>query len=136
MTTPAESGIQTVYKPWWDAASMLLSYQWKLFAFQYQVGLKFMEAALGGRADRDPDAPTRGIPTPPQPGIPIPSDKPAIASEAKKLERLAVERVSQGLSPPREVYQVPFRSQIDWTRFPDWARPSDPELFEGAVHEG
>jgi hypothetical protein len=135
MTTPVESGIQTVYKHWWDAASMLLAYQWKLFEVQYQVGLKFMEAALGGRTNPDPDAGSRGLSsTSLSPGIPSTSDE--VASEAKKFERLAFERVSKGLSPPREVYQAPYRSRIDWTRFPDWARPSDPELFEGSGHEG
>ena len=37
---------------------------------------------------------------------------------------------------PREVYQAPYRNLIDWSRFPDWARPSDPEMFEGSGHEG
>ena len=27
-------------------------------------------------------------------------------------------------------------SALAVARFPDWARPSDPELFEGSAHEG
>jgi hypothetical protein len=42
----------------------------------------------------------------------------------------------QGLAPPREVYEVQNRGRIDWTTAPDWARPADPELFEGCGHEG
>jgi len=52
------------------------------------------------------------------------------------LVKLAVERIGKGLAPPREIYQTPYRNQIDWSRFPDWARPTDPEMFEGSSHEG
>jgi hypothetical protein len=54
----------------------------------------------------------------------------------EELIRLAEERMRNGLAPPREVYRSPCRDRIDWSRFPDWARPSDPELFEGSGHEG
>jgi hypothetical protein len=54
----------------------------------------------------------------------------------ERLERLAVERTSRGLAPPREIYLAPYRSRINWARFPEWARPSDPEMFEGTAHEG
>jgi hypothetical protein len=49
---------------------------------------------------------------------------------------LARARLRKGLAPPREVYLAPYRDQIDWAQFPDWARPSDPDLFEGCAHEG
>jgi hypothetical protein len=52
------------------------------------------------------------------------------------LVRGALERVGKGLPPPREVYDVKYREQIDWLRFPAWARPSDPEAFTGCGHEG
>jgi hypothetical protein len=58
------------------------------------------------------------------------------ASKTQDIIRRATERMSQGLAPPREVYLAPYRNQIDWSRFPDWARPSDPEMFEGSGHEG
>jgi hypothetical protein len=48
----------------------------------------------------------------------------------------ALARTKKGLAPPRECYQVPYRDRIDWSKFPDWARPCDPELFEGCTHEG
>jgi hypothetical protein len=47
----------------------------------------------------------------------------------------AVARMKEGLPPPREIYLAPYRNQIDWTKYPDWARPSDPDLFESG-HEG
>jgi hypothetical protein len=115
MSDPPQTGIQTVYKHWLSAAQTLLACQWKLFEAQYRAGLKVMEAALGAGAA---------------------GAEPAPAADVVRLERLAAERVSQGLPPPREVYQAPVRSQIDWARFPVWARPSDPELFEGCGHEG
>ena len=48
----------------------------------------------------------------------------------------ALARAKQGLAPPREVYAAPYRDQINWAEFPAWARPSDPELYEGCTHEG
>jgi hypothetical protein len=121
MNALPELGIQTVYKHWLNAASTLLACQWKLAEVQYETGLKIMQNALRtspGRAEH------------------APAPAPAPAIEVKDLEQLAAERVSQGLAPPKEVYQVPYRSQIDWEKFPLWARPSDPEVFEGSCHEG
>jgi hypothetical protein len=28
------------------------------------------------------------------------------------------------------------RDRVDWSTLPEWARPSDPDLFEGCVHKG
>jgi len=123
MTAPPESSIQTVCKHWLNAATTLLAYQWKLFEAQYQTSLKIMEAALGRGAGASPECP-------------VPEFGPIPADDVKKLERRAAERVSLGLAPPREIYQAPYRGQIDWGKFPEWARPSDPELFEGSSHEG
>jgi hypothetical protein len=50
--------------------------------------------------------------------------------------RLAEQRVRQGLAPPPEVYRVEHRRRIDWLKFPSWARPVDPQLFDGCCHEG
>jgi len=60
----------------------------------------------------------------------------AAKSGPQGLVDLAVERMGKGLAPPSEVYQTPYRNQIDWSKCPEWARPSDPELFEGSGHEG
>jgi hypothetical protein len=57
-------------------------------------------------------------------------------SEAERLVALAQERMRRGLAPPREIYRTPYRERIDWSLFPDWARPNDPELYEGCSHEG
>src|SRR5262245_47752239 len=118
MIAPPESGVEAACKHWLSAAATLLSCQWRLFEAQYQAGLKLVEAALG-------------VPAKPGkvPGRAPGGSRPAITDEVGELERVAVERVKQGLAPPREIYQVPYRARIDWGRFPDWARPSDPELF-------
>jgi hypothetical protein len=52
------------------------------------------------------------------------------------LIKVAKERLSKGLAPPREIYDVQNRDRIDWGNVPDWARSIDPELFEGCAHEG
>jgi hypothetical protein len=54
----------------------------------------------------------------------------------KDLERRATELANKGLPPPKEIYEVQNRSRIDWSKFPEWARPVDPEVFEGCAHEG
>ena len=54
----------------------------------------------------------------------------------KALFRLAEERISQGLAPPPEIYRVEFRRSIDWSEFPAWAQPTDPQAFDGCCHEG
>jgi hypothetical protein len=118
MTAVPESGIQTVYKHWLSAATTLLACQWQLYEAQFKAGIKILEATLGA---------------PPAKAEPV---GPASEGDLQKLERLAAERISQGLAPPREVYLAPYRDRIDWDQFPPWARPSDPELFEGSGHEG
>jgi hypothetical protein len=59
-----------------------------------------------------------------------------IENEVRELERLAIVCVEQGVAPPKEIYDAPYRERIDWMRFPIWAQPSDPELFNGSPHEG
>jgi hypothetical protein len=54
----------------------------------------------------------------------------------ERLEALAQERVRQGLALPAEAYSLPFRNQFDWSQFPLWARPIDPEVFCESGHEG
>jgi hypothetical protein len=61
---------------------------------------------------------------------------PEIREAAERLERLAAGRVQRGLAPPKEIYELPYRDLIDWSWFPGWARPSDPEQFQGCAHEG
>jgi len=54
----------------------------------------------------------------------------------RPLIRLAEQRMRNGLAPPPEIYRIENRRRIDWLRFPAWARPVDPELFDGCCHEG
>ncbi len=56
--------------------------------------------------------------------------------DLETLVHRGLERVRKGLPPPRELYDVKYREQVDWLRFPEWARPSDPEAFTGCGHEG
>jgi hypothetical protein len=101
---------QDVCEYWSLAVTRLLWNQWKLLDAQYAAGIELLDTVAGG---------------------------PAGAALAKQtLEQYALERVRKGLSPPREIYEVHNRSRIDWSRFPDWARPIDPEVFEGCGHEG
>jgi hypothetical protein len=101
---------------WWAQAVVIIARgQWQLFETPWRAGLQVLQAISGAGEGPDPE--------------------PGKAAEPKSLERQAEERVRKGLAPPREVYDVRNRDRVDWLSFPDWARPSDPDLFEGA-HEG
>jgi hypothetical protein len=53
-----------------------------------------------------------------------------------RLVRLAEERMHRGLAPPSEIYRIENRQRVDWRDFPVWARPVDPQVFDGCCHEG
>jgi hypothetical protein len=64
------------------------------------------------------------------------ADRTAAAQAARSLEARARQRTRQGLAPPREIYDVRNRDRVDWSTLPEWARPSDSDLFEDCAHEG
>ena len=54
----------------------------------------------------------------------------------RELIQIAIDRVEHGFAPPPEIYRLQRRYKIDWSVFPEWARPIDPEVFDGCCHEG
>jgi len=98
--------------------------QWKMAASQYQAGLKLTEVLLRIPAGEEASSKEKTEAAPEK------------TDEFRRLEREAAERVKRGLAPPKEIYGTPFRDRIDWSRFPEWARPIYPEVFEGCGHEG
>ncbi len=54
----------------------------------------------------------------------------------QEILEIAETRVRQGFAPPPELYRLRGRADIDWSRFPSWAQPIDPDVFEGCSHEG
>jgi hypothetical protein len=114
-----------IYQWWSQAITSLALRPWRLLHAQYQAGVKLLNALMGSSMARESVTEWKGQ-----------SPTPSIPSDFAKLEHAAAERAREGRAPPREVYEVMNRSRIDWSRFPDWARPSDPELFEGCAHEG
>jgi hypothetical protein len=114
-----------LYQGWSRTLTSMACGPWTLLASQCDAGVGVLDTLLAAlRGER------AGLARADQPVLP---EAPA---GVEALEQAAVERVRQGLPPPREVYAVPNRDRINWARFPDWARPSDPELFEGSAHEG
>ena len=63
---------------------------------------------------------------------PIPSDW----NTPEELFEVAALRMRNGLAPPAEIYQIQYRTRFNWNDFPGWARPIDPEMFDGCCHEG
>lgn len=108
----------------WQMAAGLLGFQWKVMASQYQTGLKLTEVMLRMPVNQATQSDEAAVTTQ------------EVRDDFRKLEHRAAERVRQGLAPPKEIYETPYRDRIDWSRFPEWARPNDPEVFEGCGHEG
>jgi hypothetical protein len=99
--------------------------QWQVIDAGLRATSKILEAAA--QAPADEAAPRGGTPE---------AAAPAPAAAVEELVEVAGKRVAQGLAPPREIYKAQYRKRIDWSKFPEWAQPSDPELYEGCVHEG
>jgi hypothetical protein len=118
-----EPDVRILCRSWWQMLASLLDCQWKLFADQFQTGLKVMDRVYCKRANPD---------------VYFGEQRETMSQNVNRfqvLERQAAERIRQGLAPPKEIYETPYRERIDWSKFPEWAKPGDPEVFEGA-HEG
>jgi len=107
-----------------DKVADVTKEQWKFLAAQSQFGLSLWHVMLG---DSQPVASS----TAPPGGVAEPARERPPAS----LDQVVAERVKEGLAPPREIYDIRNRGRINWSNVPDWAKPVDPEVFEGA-HEG
>ena len=108
-----------LYSHW---SKMMLSAvlgQWRVLDTQYQASLDFLKTLADAK---EVEAPAE----------PAPTARPGLSD----LESKALERVRKGFPPPPEVYLAQNRNRIDWSRFPEWAWPTDPELFTGTSHEG
>jgi hypothetical protein len=103
---------------WSRAVTSLVWGHWLMLDTGFQATERILATAVPGSG-----------PAPPRSAPPMPVEKGG-------LKALALARARQGLAPPREVYLAPYRDQIDWAEFPEWARPSNPDLFEGCSHEG
>ena len=110
------ANFQCVNRYWSRVTTGLLRGQWALVDAGFRTADRLLEAGA-------------------EPPFPTGAAGPA-AEGVDTLVRRALERVGKGLPPPRELYDVKYRDQIDWLRFPAWARPSDPEAFTGCGHEG
>jgi hypothetical protein len=105
------------YQSWAaDLAGVVWKGQWDLFEAQFRAGVGLFDTVTGVAGTTAPAA--------------------AAPSSPEALEKCAVERARQGLAPPREIYDVANRNRVDWDKLPGWARPADPEMFEGCSHEG
>jgi len=123
MSNPqAESRIE--FPSWSQTVARMLTWQLNLLETQYRVGFDVVKASLAILGGSKGAAAERLAPAQ------QPKD------DFQKLEARAFERVQKGLAPPKEIYSVPYRNRVDWAKFPSWARPIDPEIFEGAAHEG
>lgn len=119
MIPEPETRTATARQHWSDVMTSLLGYPWKVWDMQCQIGMSIVDSMLRMTGGRE-----------------------MLSIELKTMERLssleeqALERLRKGLSPPREIYELPYRGRVNWSEFPIWARPTDPEVFEGCSHEG
>ena len=116
--------LATFCDSWWRMVTNLIGCQWNFLAGHQEASLKLMEGMLAILPSKEANFEQRH------------EAKSQTVDEFRQIHHRATERVRQGLARPKEVYEVPYRDWIDWTQFPEWARPSDPELFQGCSHEG
>jgi hypothetical protein len=113
-----------LYRSWWQMLTSMSTLPWKLFASQYRASLSVIDSIY-----RKPASTV----------VSFGERTEAVVQTVDKLpalERQAFRRARQGLAPPKEIYEAPYRDRIDWSKFPEWARPTDPDLFLGCGHEG
>jgi hypothetical protein len=110
------ANIHCVNRSWFRMTTGLLWGQWAWLG----AGFRTADKLLGAGAEPSLPAGVAGL----------------AAEGVDNLVSRALDRVGMGKPPPGELYDVKYRGQIDWLRFPLWARPSDPEAFTGCGHEG
>ena len=130
MAEQTKPGYRTVCEGWSRAVTEALRYQWWLFDVQYRAGIKWLETLVPVR-ERPVAAATQDVA-----GSVDEACFPASPYELKALEQRALECARRGVALPRAVYDIRNRRRIDWSQFPEWARPVDPEVFTGSAHEG
>jgi len=130
MAERTKSGGRTVCEGWSQAMTDALRYQWWLYDLQYRAGLKLLNTLVPAHERPDTAA------TPAEGSGTTGESPPACLDELRDLERRAWECVRRGVALPREVYDIRNRRRIDWSAFPEWARPVDPDVFAGSAHEG
>jgi hypothetical protein len=124
MNCPLQKESLSAYRWWSKAAADVLDWQFRFAEAQYRAAVKFLQAALPVPAAEGVKPQRRGGPAAPT------------KDDLAEIERLALERARQGQPVPPALYDVTYRDRVDWCRFPEWARPSDPELFQDCTHEG
>jgi hypothetical protein len=123
MIDPIVGHYLNLYRRWaQDLTRLAWAGPWRLLDLQCRAGITLMDTVLGAAGGQGTG--------------PEPAGRPAAAEAGGSLEERARQRLRQGLAPPREIYDVHNRSRVDWFTLPAWARPCDPELFEGCAHEG
>ncbi len=118
MIPPVLAATENVRHLWSRAAQDFLWGQWVLVDSGFALARRVLDRAAE-------------LPPPPDP---VPSR--LVSRPAEDVAAQASGRVQAGFAPPREVYDVTRRQAIDWLTWPAWARPCDPELFEGTAREG
>jgi hypothetical protein len=119
MITQLMPSMKAVHEYWACTLTDMVWSQWVM----WDTGLRVTQTVLSSAAPEDEKVPS---------GEPVSS----VPRETGSLIKRARERMRAGLPPPAEIYQTPYRNQIDWQQFPEWSRPSDPDAFEGSSHEG
>jgi hypothetical protein len=121
MISPMFPSIRAINQYWLQTVTSMVWSQWKAVGASLRAAQTVLtSAALAPPAEVGPARPSSA----------------SVADAAEEMISRARDRTRKGLAPPRELYQAPYRDRIDWGQFPEWARPSDPDLFEGSTHEG
>jgi hypothetical protein len=124
MFNPTLPDLRALRHYWSRTVTSMLQGQWQLIDTGFRVANKVLEAASNIPVNEGPPREAAG---PAAPGA---------SRTTEELVTVAMKRMKMGFAPAREIYEAPHRDRVDWSQFPDWARPVDPEVFEGCSHEG
>ena len=110
------------YRWWREAVAEIARFQWQVLQEQCGTSTRVLSNILGTAAAERVSS--------------IPAVVPPATARTQSVVEEAIECLKNGLAPPREIYDIRNRQRVDWSQLPSWARPTDPEMFEGCAHEG
>jgi hypothetical protein len=125
MTETMFTHVRSLHSCWAEAVTEVLRTPWLVLDVSYRMSNTLWKATLPLLTGSEP-----------RHGAAVEASVPVTPAATAQLVERATERLAKGLAPPREIYEAQNRGRVDWLRVPEWARPADPELFEGCVHEG
>ena len=113
-----------LYQWWSGTLANVVRSQWELVDAYYQVGIRVLKAVRGASPVQEPECKAMKEAVMPR------------TTEGRRSWSTSAWSACGRVWPRRGRFMTSsIGVELDWSLLPDWARPTDPELYEGA-HEG